>query len=274
MRLALKPFVQLRDKRHVDIMLTLVDVHCHLDSDVFNGRLDEVLAGARWAGVRCLLTASIHPRDWATVAALATRYPEIVFAQGVHPWYCDDAAVAALPKLAAAAQGAVAIGEIGLDTKSMPFPLERQMDVFVPQLQIAQQLDLPVNLHCRGAFNEMLHLFKEYGAPPGGILHNFSGSPELADQFMAHGLAFSLGGVLTWRNSAKRNRLLRHIFPDHLLLETDAPDIPPVEARGTPNTPANILYNLHAAAELLEETPEAVAAATTRNAQRIFGLDL
>ena len=83
-----------------------------------------------------------------------------------------------------------------------------------------------------------------------------------------------MGGVLTWRNSAKRNRLLRHIYPDHLLLETDAPDIPPVEVRGMANTPANILYNLRAAAELLGESPEAVAAATTRNAARIFGLSV
>lgn len=148
------------------------------------------------------------------------------------------------------------------------------MDVFTTQLQTAQRLGLPVIMHCRGAFNEMLRVFKDYGPPPGGIFHNFSGSPELADQFMAYGLAFSMGGVLTWRNSAKRNRLLRHIYPDHLLLETDAPDIPPVEARGTTNMPANILYNLYAAAELLGETPESVAAATTNNAQRIFKLPL
>ncbi|HEX72656.1 MAG TPA: TatD family deoxyribonuclease [Candidatus Hydrogenedentes bacterium] len=148
--------------------------------------------------------------------------------------------------------------------------MDRQTEVFIAQLRVAQRLGLPVVLHCRGAFNEMLRVFKEYGAPPGGVLHNFSGSSELADQFMAHGLAFSMGGVLTWRNSAKRNRLLRHIYPDHLLLETDAPDIPPVEARGMANTPANILYNLRAAAELLGESPGAVAAATTRNARRIF----
>lgn len=255
-------------------MPTLIDVHCHLDSDAFAGRLEEVLAGARWAGVRCLITASIHPRSCDAIAALAAQYPEVVFAQGVHPWYCDDEAAAALPRLADAAQDAVAIGEIGLDTKTMPFPLDRQLEVFIAQLQTAQRLGLPVNLHCRGAFNEMLQVFREYGSPPGGILHNFSGSPELADQFMAHGLAFSMGGVLTWRNSAKRNRLLRHIYPDHLLLETDAPDIPPVEARGMANTPANILYNLRAAAELLGESPEAVAAATTRNAARIFGLSV
>ena len=255
-------------------MVALVDVHCHLDSDVFHDRFDDILAAARQAGVRKLITASIHPNQWEAVRTLAQRHEEVVFAQGVHPWYCADDALPELPRLETAARGAVAIGEIGLDTKKAPFPMERQTSVFVAQLHTAQQCNLPVIMHCRGAFNEMLQLFKQHGPPPGGILHNFSGSPELADQFMAHGLAFSLGGVLTWRNSAKRNRLLRHIYPDHLLLETDAPDIPPVEARGRPNTPANILYNLRAAAELLGEPAEAVAAATTRNAQRIFGFTL
>jgi len=148
------------------------------------------------------------------------------------------------------------------------------MEVLTPQLKIARELGLPVILHCRGAFNEMLRLFKQYGAPPGGIFHNFSGSLELAEQFMEFGMAFSLGGVLTWRNSAKRTRLLHRIYPDHFLLETDAPDISPVEARGTVNTPANILYNLRAAAELLEVPAEAVAESTTRNAARIFKLQL
>ncbi len=91
---------------------------------------------------------------------------------------------------------------------------------------------------------------------------------------MEYGLSFSLGGVLTWRNSIKRVRVLRRIYPDHFLMETDAPDIPPVEARGTVNTPANILYNLKAAAELLEVPAEVVAEATTRNAIRIFKLQL
>lgn len=198
----------------------------------------------------------------------------VAFAVGVHPWYCSEEVDDALPRLDEAARCAVAIGEIGLDTRTTPFPLERQVNVFIPQLKTAQRLGLPVIMHCRGAFNELLALFKTHGPPPGGVLHNFSGSPELADQFIAHGLSFSLGGVLTWRNSAKRRRLLQHIYPDYLMLETDAPDIPPVEARGQANTPANILYNLRAAAEILDLAPEAVAAATTRNAARVFGLTL
>ena len=254
--------------------MQLVDVHCHLESDAFRDCLDDMLACARTAGLCKLITAAVHPSQWAESAALARRYSAVEFAAGVHPWYCDGDARPRLPLLAEAASGAVAIGEAGLDAKTQRYPLAWQIEMFLPQLKTAQELGLPMVLHCRGAFNELLQLFRRHGAPPGGILHNFSGSPELAEQFMEHGLAFSLGGVLTWRNSAKRVRLLHRIYPDHLLLETDAPDIPPVEARGAVHTPVNILYNLRAAAELLEVPAEAVAAASTRNAVRIFGLRL
>ena len=254
--------------------MQLVDVHCHLESDVFRGGLDDVLNMARRACVRKVITASVHPDQWALSASLAREHDLVEFAVGVHPWYCPEDTLPQLERLSEAASGAVAIGEIGLDSKTERFPLAWQERMFIPQLRVAQELKLPVILHCRGAFNEMLGVFKRYGPPPGGVLHNFSGGPELADQFMAYGLAFSLGGVLTWRNSVKRNRLLHRIYPDFLMLETDAPDIPPVEARGTVNSLANILYNLRAAAELLEVSAEDVAAATTRNADRVFGLGL
>ncbi len=252
--------------------MKLFDVHCHLESEAFAGRLDDLLAAARLAGVCRWITASIHPSQWALSASLARRYVDVECAIGVHPWYCSDDALPGLERLDEAARGAVAIGEIGLDKKTERFPMARQCEVFRTQLAAAQRLGLPVILHCRGAFNELLHIFKEDGPPPGGILHNYSGSPELAEQFMELGLSFSMGGVLTWRNSAKRCRVLRCIYPDHFLLETDAPDIPPVEARGSVNTPANILYNLRAAAELLEVSCETVAEHASRNASRIFGL--
>jgi TatD DNase family protein len=254
--------------------MQLVDVHCHLESEAFQEGLDETLEMARRAGVRKLITASVHPAQWALSAALAARFKAVEFAVGVHPWYCPEEVMPHLSSLPEAAADAVAIGEIGLDSKTERFPLAWQIKVLIPQLRAACDLGLPGILHCRGAFNELLALFKKYGPPPGGVLHNFSGSPELAEQFMEYGLAFSMGGVLTWRNSAKRARVLRRIYPDHFLLETDAPDIPPVEARGAINTPANILYNLRAAAELLDLPAEEVAEATTRNATRIFKLRL
>jgi TatD DNase family protein len=109
-------------------------------------------------------------------------------------------------------------------------------------------------------------------ARSGGIVHNFSGSAELARQLSALGLSFSLGGTLTYRNSRKKREVLEAIYPERFLLETDSPDIPPVEAPGRPNVPANILHNLRAAAEILGEPEERIAEYTTENALRIFGL--
>jgi TatD DNase family protein len=124
----------------------------------------------------------------------------------------------------------------------------------------------------------MLGSFRRVGVPEaGGIIHSFNGSAELAEDFMKFGINFSIGGILTYRDSPKRARLLRRIYPRHFLLETDAPDIPPVEARTDPpsaNRPCNIIYNLRAAAEILERPEEEVAGNTSANAARIFGLKI
>ena len=256
--------------------MRLVDVHCHLEAEEFAGRLDEVIAGARVAGVVKLITASVTPDQWPLSLELARTFPEVACVVGVHPWYCRDGDLSLLDGLAdAVAQGAAGIGEAGLDTKIDRTPFLLQEAVFERQLAIARDLNVPMVLHCRGAFNETLHCFRKIGVPRrGGILHNFTGSAEVAEQFMDHGFAFSLGGILTYRNSRKRNDMLRRIYPGAFLLETDSPDIPPVEAKERPNVPANILHNLRAAAEILEVPEEEIAETTTRNAARIFGLTI
>ena len=108
--------------------------------------------------------------------------------------------------------------------------------------------------------------------PRGGIVHNFNGSAELAEDLIRHGLSFSLGGILTYRDSKKRALMLKKIWPDHFLLETDSPDIPPSEKKGEVNEPANIQYNLRAASEILGVPEEIIAEKTTENAKRIFGV--
>ena len=254
--------------------MRLVDVHCHLEAEEFSGQLEEILAGARDAGVVRLITASVTPDQWALSLELARTFPEVACVIGVHPWYCREEDLSLLDGLAdAVAQGAAGIGEAGLDTKTDRTPFLLQEAVFERQLVVARDLNVPMVLHCRGAFNEMLHCFRKIGVPQrGGLLHNFTGSAEVAAQFMEYGFAFSLGGILTYRNSRKRNDMLRRIYPDAFLLETDSPDIPPVEARERPNVPANIVHNLRAASEILGLPVEEIAEATTRNAARIFGL--
>ena len=256
--------------------MRIVDVHCHLEAEEFAGRLEDIIAGARGAGVVKLVTASVTPDQWALSLELARTFPEVACVLGVHPWYCRDEDLSRLDGLADAVnRGAVGIGEAGLDTKVDHAPFMLQEAVFERQLAIARELNVPMVLHCRGAFNEMLHCFRKVGVPRrGGLLHNFTGSAEVAEQFMVYGFAFSLGGILTYRNSRKRNDMLKRIYPDAFLLETDSPDIPPVEARERPNVPANIVHNLRAASEILELSAEQIAETTTRNAARIFGLEL
>ena len=256
--------------------MRLVDVHCHLEAEEFAGRLEGVIADARDAGVVKMITASVTPDQWALSLELARTFPEVACVVGVHPWYCREEDLSLLDGLAdAVARGAVGIGEAGLDTKTDRTPFLLQEAVFERQLAIARDLNVPMVLHCRGAFNEMLHCFRKIGVPQrGGILHSFTGSAEVAEQFMEHGFSFSLGGILTYRNSRKRNNMLRRIYPAAFLLETDSPDIPPVEAKERPNVPANILHNLRAAAEILELSEEVIAETTTRNAMRIYGLTI
>lgn len=254
--------------------MRLVDVHCHLESDEYAAGPGPEIEAARDAGVVKLITASIIPSQWDLSLELSSRFPEVECALGVHPWYIKPEYEPDLARLEFAAQrGAAAIGEIGLDRRVAEPPMEVQRHFFDAQLIVAKQLDLPVVVHCRAAFNELLDSLRRVGAPQsGGVVHNFSGSLELARDLQRFGLVFSFGGVLTYRNSLKKKELVRDIYPHALVLETDSPDIPPVEAPGRPNRPANIVYNLRAAAELLGESEECVAQATTEVAARIFKL--
>ncbi|HPO13508.1 MAG TPA: TatD family hydrolase [Candidatus Hydrogenedentes bacterium] len=252
--------------------MKLIDVHCHLEAEEFHGRLDTVVQNAREAGIVKMITASIIPEQWPVSQSIAQEYPEAAFAWGVHPWYIQPGHLEAVEGLRAARDaGACAIGEIGLDGKIDEPAMEIQLPLFEAQVCIAKELDLPVILHCRGAFNEMLEVFKRYGAPErGGIIHAFSGSMEIAEAFIRHGMSFSMGGALTYKKNNKRAKTLARIYPDHFLLETDSPDIPPVQALGQPNVPANILHNLRGAAEYLSLPEESIAQQTTQNAARLF----
>ena len=251
--------------------MRLVDAHCHLESEEFSGRVGEIVEEAGAAGVVKLVTASWLPEVFDTSRAMAARFPEVSFAWGIHPWYAREEHFAALDTLAQArGAGAVAIGEIGLDGK-ISTPMALQVRIFEAQLAVARELDLPVILHCRGAFNELVLSLRRVGLPGrGGLVHAFSGSVEMAEACLQLGLYVCMGGALSYRRNAKRERAIRGVYPDFLLLETDSPDIPPVQAE-KPNEPKNIRYNLTGAAGYLDLPEEEVAEQTTRNAYRLFG---
>ena len=255
--------------------MELVDSHCHLESDEFDGCIDSVIDSALNAGIVKLITSSVDSSQWEKSKSLHERFNSVEFTIGVHPWYVSEADRNIKDKLNAAENlGAIAIGEIGLDKKIHSPAFALQQEIFELQLQYAVDTNKPVIIHCRGAFNELIESINRIGLPKrGGIIHAYSGSSELAEIFIKKGLTFSMGGTLTYRNSKKRSNVLKTIYPDYFLLESDSPDIPPINTV-KPNTPSNILLALKAASEILMTDEESIAKATTENAKKILGINI
>ncbi len=255
--------------------MKLVDSHCHLEAPEFRDIIDSIISDASQAGIVKLITSSVTCSEWETSRHIHRSFSQVEFSLGVHPWYVSDSDLNIKHKLDAEKNsGAVAIGEIGLDRKITLPAFELQRAVFTLQMEYAVDTDTPVIIHCRGAFNELIETLNFTGVPrSGGIVHAYSGSPEITGILIKKGLSFSMGGTLTYRNSRKRSDVLKMIYPEHFLLETDSPDIPPVNTV-KPNVPSNILHCLKAASEILGVPEELIAASTTENASRIFKLKI
>ena len=255
--------------------MKLVDVHCHLESSCYKDSLDQIISDAADAGIIKLITSSITIDQWEHSRSLAEKYDKVEFSTGVHPWYANENDLNVYSKLEESwNMGAVAIGEIGLDRKISTPDFDLQTAVFESQMRFAVKKNMPVIIHCRGAFNELTRSIRKTGMPAsGGIIHAFSGSVQIAEEMMDLGLSLSMGGTLTYRNSRKRSEVLKKIYPRNFLLETDSPDIPPVGTE-KPNVPSNIRLNLEAAGEILGIKIEEIAEKTTENAERIFRLKI
>lgn len=213
----------------------LIDSHCHLDFPVFDQDRDSVVARARSAGVTGILIPGVSPDTWDRLLGVRDRYGDLIrVSLGIHPHALTtltDAQVSAgLSALEARllAAGAVAVGECGLDGSLIKRGVswERQEAALIPQLDLAKRLGLPVLLHCVKAHGRLLALLEARG-PTVGVLHAYSGSVELVNRYAALGLYFGFGGALTWHN-ARRPLLAAAAVPlNRLLVETDAPDMPP-----------------------------------------------
>jgi TatD DNase family protein len=248
----------------------LVDSHCHLSFDPLVADLDGVLGRARERGVDRILVPAYDPDSWPVVRDVATR--EGVFAAyGLHPWRADEPLEPrALEK--ALDQGAVAVGEIGLDFKIAEPGRARQLEVLRLQLDLAADRGLPVLLHCRGAFEELLGLLAEYAGRLTGVVHAFSRGPELARRFLDAGMHLAFGGALT-RPRARRPRRSAQVAPlERVLLETDAPSIGLDGVAPKDVEPHHVRDVAKALAELRGASIDEIARSTTANAERLFQL--
>ena len=256
--------------------MRLIDVHCHLESDLYKYNLDEIIRESNEAGIIKLITSSIIPEQWPLSQQISEKYESVEFALGIHPWYIKKEYYHLLSGLNnISSTGACAIGEIGLDKKIDKTDFELQINFFETQLEIAGNAGIPVIVHCRGAYNELIEILKKFNnSKISGIIHSFSGNAEIAKILIKYNFSFSFGGALTYRNSKKKQEALKIIYPDYFLLETDSPDIPPVELNGGTNFPKHIHYNLLAASEIIGLPAEEIAETSVLNASEIFRFNI
>jgi TatD DNase family protein len=249
----------------------LIDSHCHLDFPTLSSRLPEILTSAANCGVLHFIVPGVEPQSWDKIISLAAADNRIFAAPGVHPMHADKWSPAAAATLEKLIPDIVAIGEIGLDySEGMP-PPELQQEVFRAQLRLAREAELPVIIHCRRAFADTLRILSEKKADRvAGVMHAFSGSVEVARDCIAMGLKIGIAGPVTWDNAIRPVKLVEAIPLEHLLLETDSPDLSPQSHRGEVNEPAFLLDIARKVAEINGLSFDEIAAVTSENAQALF----
>jgi len=256
--------------------IALIDTHCHLDAAEFDADRDAVYRAAKLgageaAEVAAIVVPAVERANFGAVASVCRDYPGCVPAYGIHPLYVERARPEDLDALRTTLQRepAVAVGEIGLDRHVEPRDDGKQLFYFNEQLKIARALDLPVLLHVRKAIDPILKCLREIRVP-GGIAHAFNGSRQQAEEFIKLGFKLGCGGAMTFAGS-KRIRTLAATLPlEAIVLETDAPDIPPAWRAGGRNTPADLVPIARTLAELRSLPLAEIAAATTRNARAVL----
>ena len=255
----------------------LIDSHCHIVFRQFDDDLDVIAARWREAGVQSLLHACVEPSEIPGIRALADRFPELRYGVGVHPldtehWQADTPEV--LREAAGADSRVVAIGELGLDLFRAT-NLDEQLAMLVPQLDLAEELGLPVIIHCRDAAEPMLALLEQRraaGHSIQGVMHCWGGTPAEMHAFLAFGLYISFSGTVTFPKAAETHQCAQQVPEDRYLVETDCPFLSPVPRRGKRNEPAMVRHVAERVAELRGQSLEQVARRSSANASKLFAL--
>jgi len=255
----------------------LIDTHTHLDFEMFDDDRAQVIARARNAGVERIVVLGVHAANWQRVWQLACDEPSVHAALGLHPVFLEehqDAHVQQLRDWLERLRGEpklCAVGEIGLDYYIDNPDIERQQRLLEAQLALAADFSLPVLLHVRRAHAPMIATLKRYKLERSGVIHAFSGSWEEAREYLRLGFRLGLGGAGTWPQAQRMHRVLRQLPLEAIVLETDAPDIPPAGHAGERNSPELLPEICRRLADLKGIDAHALAAVSYRNSCELFG---
>ncbi len=257
--------------------ISVIDTHAHLDMTDFAVDCDAVIERAVEAGVNRIITCGTSLESSEKAIALAEKYPQVLAAAGIHPHEAVDIQKTDITRIAGLTKyhKVVALGEMGLDFYRNYASQDSQYRTLRWQLELAGELRLPVIIHARQSTKEMLDILSDWvkqshaGNP--GVIHCFQGDTSAAREYLEMGFYLAFGGYIGYPNS-RLTEVIKTIPENRLLVETDAPYLPPQKYRGQRNEPAHITLTVEKLAEILETTAEQVGKQTTENAKRLFKL--
>ncbi len=253
-----------------------VESHAHLDMEQFEGEVDAVIARAAACGVTRIGQVYLGPQAYQDNKGLFAGHPGVFGLLGVHPHDAkdlDDAGLAAMAEAFGADEGLRAVGEIGLDFFYDLSPRDVQLAGFKDQLALAREVDRPVVVHSRDAWDETMDALADLGFKDRPVLiHCFGGGPEQMRQVVDNGWMLSIPGPVTYAKNEPLRRAVAVAPAERIVLETDSPFLAPDPWRGKRNEPAYLVFTAHAVAALRGEDPAALWRLAAANAERFFGL--
>jgi len=252
-----------------------VDTHTHLNETVFVDKIDVVIGRAKKALVDACIVPAYDFNSLARTETLALNNPGFIFpAFGIHPWFVEEHDDVNALKTYLKRGDAVAIGEIGLDFGVAFNNQDKQMQIFIEQIDLAIAYQLPVIIHCRKAFEPLYQILSGYQGKIRGVMHSFSGSRELLERFVDLGFYISFSGSVTRKSARKYHKNAAAVPRDRYLIETDAPSIATESTMASEVEPRHIFEIANKIAELRNLKVEDIGRESTENAKRLFEINV
>ncbi|MEL1134856.1 TatD family hydrolase [Desulfitobacterium sp. THU1] len=250
------------------------DTHAHLDDPRYEGDFQQVLENMKLAQITRVTNVGFDLPSSERSVRLAHHYESIYAAIGVHPHDAQGATGATWERLSELAQEdkVIAWGEIGLDYYRDLSPRKIQQEVFIRQIELADQAGLPIIIHNRDAHQDLLNIVKTHNPRMGGVFHCYSGSWEMAKILLKLGFYISFAGPLTFKNNRNTVEVAKHVPLDRFLVETDSPYLTPEPYRGKRNEPARVREVVARLGEIRGMEIDEVAQLAFENGNRLFGL--
>ena len=254
--------------------MELIDSHCHLDFPEFDDDRAELIEACKLKNVTKFVVPGVSRVTWPRLQQVTSTHPECYPAYGLHPYFINEHQVSDITELEQIlkAHHPIAIGEIGLDYYLKDLDKEKQQDFFYAQLVLAHEFNLPVILHVRKAHDDVLKALRKYKIK-GGIVHAFNGSFQQAEQYSDLGFKLGFGGALISEKALHLRKLAQELPLKSIVLETDSPDMLPINSKSSRNTPLTILTVLDVLSSFRSESSDQISKQTTLNVLGVFNFN-